>query len=249
MFYQICDSRYKQIITIGKRQLTFINQEWKHTPVDQIGAITLGRIAIGNICPAAQHFLTGSGLLSGRTVTWLHREDRASYSQITFSSFWIYRMDRIHDRFQFFHSFQWAGSCLNRLLCFLNLFCSSYISRIFTGQGELCQSQRIGTIRRGLSRRDQLICGGYRIMDLRYHFQDQILRQSAHGRPVLDIRAKMNLHTRICHTVAVKYAILIDLAVEEIFRITEFHIQIRCCCQITFIGCGCCDGSGIHQCH
>ena len=86
-------------------------------------------------------------------------------------------------------------------------------------------------------------------MDLRYHFQNQILRQSAHGRPVLDIRAKMDLHTRICHTVAVKYAILVDLAVEEIFRITEFHIQIRCCCQITFIGCGCCDGSGIHQCH
>ena len=54
-------------------------------------------------------------------------------------------------------------------LCLLDLFGTSYILRVLTAQGELCQSQRIGTVGRGLTGRDQLIGGGYRIVDLGYY--------------------------------------------------------------------------------
>ena len=36
------------------------NDERKHAPVDQIGTIPFGRIFICNICPTAQHLLSGS---------------------------------------------------------------------------------------------------------------------------------------------------------------------------------------------
>ena len=86
-------------------------------------------------------------------------------------------------------------------------------------------------------------------MNLGYHFQHQILWQRTHGRPVFNIRTKVNLHRRICHSFAVKDTILIDLLIKEVFRVAELYIQIRCGCQISLVGCCRSNGTGIHQCH
>ena len=106
---------------------------------------------------------------------------------------------------------------LNSLLSFLNFFRTSYISRIFSGKCKLSQSKWIGTIRRCLTGRDQFICCSNRIMDLRNNLHDQILRKCSHLRPVLNIRTKLDLYTRISSTLAVKYTIVINCLIKEIF--------------------------------
>ena len=131
-------------------------------------------------------------------------------------------MDGLEYRFELRKSFTRTVSCLDGLLCGLYLFCPANISRIFSGEGELCQAQRVGTIGRSLSGGNQLIGGRYRIVDLLI---------------------------RVCYAVAVEDAVRIDIAVKMIGRSGVFHIQIGSCCQITFVCCCCRDGTGIHKSH
>ena len=86
-------------------------------------------------------------------------------------------------------------------------------------------------------------------MDLRYHFQNQIVCQCAHCRPVFDVWSEFQFFVRISHTFAVKYTVLINCFIKEIFRSCVFYIQICSRCQITFVGSGCSDGTCIHQCY
>ena len=64
-------------------------------------------------------------------------------------------------------------------------------------------------------------------MDLRYYFQKQILRQCRHLRPILDIRAKLDLHRRIRLPLAVEYTVRVDLPVEMILPPLILHIHSR----------------------
>ena len=70
--------REEQIISVRKWKLSLWDQEWKHTPVDQVGAITLCCVFVGNICPSAKYLLTGSCLLTRRTITRFYCKDRTS---------------------------------------------------------------------------------------------------------------------------------------------------------------------------
>ena len=121
--------------------------------------------------------------------------------------------------------------------------------RIFSGKCELCQSQRIGTVGRGLTGRDQFICCCNRVMNLRYNFKEKIICQGYHCRPVLDVRAKLNLNVFISHTMRIKYTVLIDLLIKEIFILGKVTIELCCRSQEAFIRCCCCDRTCIHQCH
>ena len=84
-------------------------------------------------------------------------------------------------------------------------------------------------------------------MDFRYYFQHQIVRQCAHRRPVLNVRAKLNIHRGIRHAVAVKYTVFINCLIKEIFRIAEIRINLCRCCQVPFICRSCRDRTRIHQ--
>ena len=50
--------------------------------------------------------------------------------------------------------------------------------------------------------------------------------QGRHSGPVLDIRAKLDLYARICHSLAVKDAVLVYLTVKEVSRIAEVHVHL-----------------------
>ena len=151
-----------------------------------------------------------------------------------------------HNRFQLWQYIQRTFSILYSMLCFLYLFGTSYISRVFSGKSELGKSQRIGTIGGCLTGRNQLICGSYRIMNLGYNLQHQILCKCRHLWPILDVRSKLNLNRRISHTLAVKYAVCINCLIKMIGRTCKFHITIRCCCKIPLIGCCCRNRTCIH---
>ena len=86
-------------------------------------------------------------------------------------------------------------------------------------------------------------------MDLGNHLQHQILRQRAHSRPVLDVGTELDLLGRIGHALAVKDAVLIDPLVKEISGIRENSIHIGGCGEISLVGRGSRNGTGIHQRH
>ena len=87
-------------------------------------------------------------------------------------------------------------------------------------------------------------------MDFGYNLNDQIICQSGHCRPVLDVWSKMDLHFRMSHTLAVINSVVINRLIKMIFWMLVFNIcQIGCRCQESFISCCCCDRTGIHQCN
>ncbi len=126
-------------------------------------------------------------------------------------------MDGFHNRFQFRNCLSRALTCLNCLLCCLDLFCTAYISRVFSGKCELCKSKRIGTVGGclpdGIS--SSVVVTGSWISETT--FRIRLLCKCSHLRPVLDVRAKLDLNTWICHALAVKYTVLVDGFIEEIF--------------------------------
>ena len=86
-------------------------------------------------------------------------------------------------------------------------------------------------------------------MDLGYYFQNQILCQCRHFRPVFDVWSKLDLNGRICHTFAVKDTILINCLVKEVFLSCIFSGILFCGSQEAFVCCCCCNRSGIHKCN
>ena len=75
-------------------------------------------------------------------------------------------MDHIKNRLDFRKPILRALVILNGLLSLLYLFGATNVCRILTGKGKLSQCQWIGTVRRCLTGRDQLIGRCNRIMDL-----------------------------------------------------------------------------------
>ena len=63
---RLADSREEQIITVLERKISGRDQEWKHTPVDQIGTIPLGCILIGNVCKMSK--LVADGQIESRKL-------------------------------------------------------------------------------------------------------------------------------------------------------------------------------------
>ena len=156
-------------------------------------------------------------------------------------------MDRSKYRFQFRKCFCRTFAVLDSFFCYLYFFCASHVSRIFSGQGKFCQSQRVGTEGRSLSGRNQLIGSGNWIVDLRYNFQDQVLSQCRHLRPVFDVRSELDLYRRICNTLTVEDSVLIDISVKVIFRIAVCSRIFGSRSQASFVCCCRCDRTCIHQ--
>ncbi len=79
---RLTDRRNKEIISVLKWKITCRDQKWEHAPVDQVGTISLGRIFVGNICPATQYLLAGSRLLSCRTIARFYGKNGRSYTKV-----------------------------------------------------------------------------------------------------------------------------------------------------------------------
>ena len=156
-------------------------------------------------------------------------------------------MDGCEDRFQFRKCLCRAVSFLDGFLCDLYFFRTSHVSRIFSGQSELCQSERVGTEGRSLAGRNQLISCRNRIVDLGNNLQNQILGKLRHSRPVFDVRSELDFYRRICHTLAVEDTVLVNLLVEVVCRFRVCSGELVCCGQESLVCCGCCNGTCIHQ--
>ena len=92
----------------------------------------------------------------------------------------------------------------------LYLLGTSYVRRILTGKRKLGKTQRIGSVRRCLSGRNQLIGRGNRIMNLGYHFEDHVIGKSDHAGQSLMFGPNLTGILRISDALAVEYAVLVD---------------------------------------
>ena len=70
-FNCLSNARYIDIIKVFEWELTFLNQEWQHSPVNQVRTITLGRILICDIRPSAKHLLAARRLFPCRAVVFI----------------------------------------------------------------------------------------------------------------------------------------------------------------------------------
>ncbi len=137
----------------------------------------------------------------------------------------------------------------SRLLRPLDIFCPAHIIRILSGQRKFRKSKRVGTVGRSLSGGNQLVRRGDRIVNLRHHPQNQIFRQCPHNRPVLDVRAKLNLHTLIRHALGIKDAVFVNISVKMIFIVADLSIKFGSRRKHTFVCRRRRNGSGIHERH
>ena len=76
------DARKEEVIAVLERKLALVDEEGKHTPVDQVGAVTFGGVLVGDVCPAAQNLLAGSRLLSGGTVAGFYSENGGTNAHV-----------------------------------------------------------------------------------------------------------------------------------------------------------------------
>ena len=232
---------------VGKRKISVRNDERKHAPVDQIGTIPFGRIFVCNICPTAQHLLAACSLLSRRTISGLYCENRGTEPDVVVCSLRELHMDFIHNFCQLRFYSHWILAIHQSFLRLVDFLCQSDIGRILAGQGKLCQSKRIGAVRACLSGRNQLVCRRNRIVNLGNDLQHQIFRKRAHRRPVLDIRTEMDFHRGICHTMGIKYAILINLRIKMILIFADGSVEFSRRCQASLICRSRRNRTGIHQ--
>ena len=149
-----------------------------------------------------------------------------------------------HDFSNLRNSLSCALTTLYSLLGLLDFLCSAYILRILSWK-----SKRVWTIWRCLSWRNELICCSNRIMNLWNHLKEHILRKRTHCRPVLNVWSELDFNWRICHSMAVKYTVLIYSLVKEIFWLCKVDINIRCWCKEALVCCCCSDWTCIHECH
>ena len=76
-FNGFLDIFYKNIIIFIKNKVT-IENKWKHTPVNQVGTVSLCCILTGNVSHTAKHTLTACCLLTSRTVTRFYGKNHTS---------------------------------------------------------------------------------------------------------------------------------------------------------------------------
>ena len=74
-----------------------------------------------------------------------------------------------------------------------------------------------------------------------------MLRKRTHCRPVFDVRSKLDLNRRICNSLGVKYTVLINGLVKEIFRLCIVYIHICRRGKNTLVCRSCRDRTGIHK--
>ena len=125
----------------------------------------------------------------------------------------------------------------------------NYSTRLAERFRKQCQKQNGLELSENEWPTEMLICCSNRIVDLRYDLQDQILRKSAHCRPVFDVWSELDLNAWICNALAVKDTVLINCFVEEIFLMSVASGKFFCGSQEAFVCCCCCDGTCIHKCN
>ena len=142
------------------------------------------------------------------------------------------------------------GALFAQIVQRLNGFGVRHIGRVFAGEGELGQAQRVGAEGRSLARGDQLVGGGDRVGDVAYDLDQQVIGQGGLLGPILDVGAEFQRVVRLRMAPAVVDALVIDALVKVVVRGRVLDVgQFAGGGQVAAVGCGGGDGACVHQGH
>ena len=139
--YDLADTRNVEQISERKAALAVsVIEEGKHAPIDEVAAIALCCVFAGDIAVSAEYALAGGCLLTRRAVAGLYSIYRAAAGEL-FGCCLTARGGDVGDSSEYF-----VRGC-----CAVCRLCSADIAGVLTGECELCKTERIGAVGRGLS--------------------------------------------------------------------------------------------------
>ena len=144
----------------------------------------------------------------------------------------------------------YLSGVLTGLTCILEItYClrTGYVLRITSRKRELCEAERVRTIGRGLTGRDELIGRGNRIEDLRSDLEKDVIGHLLLLRPVLDVRSEAKRKLEIGLAPALVYTVLVGLIIVVILRDIAPAVEFLGRSQLTAVGCGRGDGTSVHE--
>ncbi len=129
----------------------------------------------------------------------------------------------------------------------LNLLAVSDILGNTAGKRELGELERVGTVAGGLTRRDELVGGGHRVVDDGCELHKHILLHGIHLGPVLDVRAIAELCGSIVLAIAIIDTALVDSVVVLVRLIVIGVVDIGGGSDNTAVGCRSGYRTGVHE--
>ena len=139
--YDLADIRDVQNIAEREGALTVAAiEEGEHAPIDEVAAIALCCVFAGDIAVSAEYALAGGCLLTRRAVSGLYSIYGAAAGEL-FGCCLTARGGDVGDSSEYF-----VRGC-----CAVCRLCSADIAGVLTGECELCKTERIGAVGRGLS--------------------------------------------------------------------------------------------------
>ena len=214
------------------------DREGNDSPVDTIGAVTLGRILVADIRITAEHLLTGSSLFAGGSVSGLIGKDAGTEGSIG---------SRRTDGLQGGSNMLRDIPCAALEILFLDPLRNTDVLRDAAAQSELTELERVGTIGRSLSGRYELIRRRDGVMDDSGQFDQHILLHRIHLRPVLDIRSVTKFDSRVCLSESIEDPVLVDPVIEGVRLMRIFVFDVSRGRDDTAVGSRCGNRAGIHQ--
>ena len=241
----LTDARYVDVVTDLEAVRLTLQVERDHTPVHAVTSVTLGCILLRDVCEGTEYTLAGSGLLTGRAVARLVRVDGGT--DLDLGRLHVLLARDLVDQLE--HLF-YLCRVLPSLTCILEItyrLRTRYVLRITSRKRELCEAERVRTIGRGLTGRDELIGRSDRIEDLRRNLEKDVVGHHLLLRPVLDVRSEAKRQLEICLAPALVYAVLVCLVIVVVLRDIAPAVEFLGRGQLTAVGCGRGDGTSVHE--
>ena len=218
--------------------------EGQHPPVDEVGAVALGGVLHRDIRPSPQHALAGRRLFAGGAVAGLDREDGRR------------KLDIVpRQLFTAGHSvnfFQQGGVSIPGAaggFLGLNGLGAAHVGRVLAAEGELGQTQGVGTVRGRLAGGNELVGGGHRVGDVGRHLQQQIVPQRSDLRPILDVGAELEQRVVVAVAKALIHAGVVAGSIVVVLRHGGVIVDGGGRGQDAAVGRGGRNAAGIHQSH
>ena len=241
----LADARYIDVITDLEAVRLALQVERHHAPVHAVTSVTLGCILLRDVCEGTEYTLAGSGLLTGRTVARLVRIDGGT--DLDLGRLYVLLARDLVDQLEYLF---YLSGVLTGLTCILEItYClrTGDVLRITSRKRELCEAERVRTIGRGLTGRDELIGRGDRIEDLRSDLQKDVVGHLLLLRPVLDVRSEAKRKLKIGLAPALVYAVLVCLVVVVVLRDIAPAVELLGRGQLTAVCSGRGDGTSVHE--
>ena len=197
------------IDVIAHLEVQLFRRERQHAPVDEVAAVTLGGVFLGDIGDAAENALAGRRLFARGTVSRLDRDDAAAVDRTLFADV------------ELFHLFEdvlgeFARFATDLFVC-LDLLRPADVCGIFAGKRKFRKFQGIGAVGRSFAGRDQLVRRGDGVVDDADRLDEHVPAERDHLRPVCNVRAVDEFFFFMRLARAHIDAVFVNFGIEEIF--------------------------------